>query len=153
MIIEAETGEQIEEARRLFREYEAWLGINLCFQSFEEELANLPGKYAAPSGRLFLAVADEKFAGCIALRRLDAETCEMKRLYVRDGFRSSGLGRRLIERVIKEAKRIGYKRMRLDTLPDKMPQAVRLYHSYGFRQTNPYYENPFETTLFMEKQL
>ena len=153
MIIQAETPEQIEDARRLFREYEAWLGIDLCFQSFEEELKSLPGKYAQPSGRLLLAVHNETTAGCIALRKIDDEMCEMKRLYVRDAFRGSGLGRKLIERVIEEAKEIGYKKMRLDTLPTQMPQAVKLYESYGFQKIEAYYENPHSETLFMEKEL
>ena len=153
MIIQAETPDQIEDARRLFREYEAWLGIDLCFQSFEEELKNLPGKYAAPTGRLLLAAADETTAGCIALRKIDDEICEMKRLYVRDDFRGLRLGRKLIERVIEEAKEIGYKKMRLDTLPAKMPRAVKLYESYGFQKIEPYCENPHKETLFMEKEL
>lgn len=153
MIIEAQSPEQIEETRRLFREYEAWLGVDLCFQSFEAELADLPGKYAPPIGGLFLAVIDEKNAGCIALRKLDNETCEMKRLFVREAFRGSGLGRTLIEKIIAEAKNIGYKRIRLDTLPDKMPKAVELYNSYGFQKIAPYYESPHEETLFMEKIL
>lgn len=153
MIIQAESSEQIEETRRLFREYEAWLGIDLCFQSFEAELADLPGKYALPSGRLFLAVVDEKIAGCIALRKLDDEICEMKRLFVREDFRKLGLGRMLIEKLISEAKNIGYKRMRLDTLTDKMPKAVALYRFYGFREITPYYENPHSDSLFMEKIL
>ena len=150
MIIQAETPEQIEKTRRLFREYEAWLDVDLCFQSFEEELANLPGKYAAPTGRLFLISVENKLAGCIALREIDDEICEMKRLYLRGDFRGLGLGKQLIERLIEDAKFIGYKRMRLDTLPDKMPQAVKLYESYGFRQIEPYYDNPHTETLFME---
>lgn len=153
MIIQAETAAQIEDARRLFREYEAWLDVDLCFQSFEEELNTLPGKYAQPSGRLFLALIDEKPAGCIALRKIGNDICEMKRLYVRDDARGTGLGKMLIERLIEEAKTIGYKRMRLDTLPDKMPKAVRLYQSYGFQKIEPYYENPHKETLFMEKEL
>jgi len=153
MITQAETPEQIEEIRHLFLEYEAWLDVDLCFQSFEEELKNLPGKYVAPTGRLFLITVENKPAGCIALRKIGDEICEMKRLYLRDGFRGLGLGKRLIERLIKDAKVIGYKKMRLDTLPDKMPQAVKLYESYGFRQIEPYYENPHTETLFMEKEL
>ena len=153
MIIQAETAEHIEETRRLFREYEAWLDVDLCFQSFEEELKNLPGKYAAPSGRLFMGYVGEKVAGCIALRKLDDEICEMKRLFVREDFRGSGLGRMLIENLINEACAIGYQKLRLDTLPDKMPKAVELYRAYGFREIAPYYENPHKTTLFMEKDL
>jgi len=153
MIIQAETFEQIEEARLLFREYEAWLGVDLCFQSFEKELKNLPGEYVKPSGRLFLALGVEKIAGCIALRKINEATCEMKRLFVRPDFRGLKLGKMLIEKVIAEARVIGYRRMRLDTLPDKMPKAVELYRSYGFREIPPYYENPHKETLFMELDL
>ncbi|MDQ3372399.1 MAG: GNAT family N-acetyltransferase [Acidobacteriota bacterium] len=153
MIIQAETSGQIEEVRLLFREYEAWLGVDLCFQSFEEELENLPGKYAKPSGRLFLALSAEKIAGCIALRKIGDATCEMKRLFVRPDFRGLRLGKMLIEKVIAEAKAIGYRRMRLDTLPDKMPEAVELYQFNGFREIPPYYENPHQETLFMELDL
>lgn len=153
MIVQAETPGQIQEARLLFREYEAWLGVDLCFQSFEKELKNLPGKYAKPSGRLFLASSNKKVAGCIALRKLGDATCEMKRLFVRPDFRGLKLGQMLIERVIAEAKAIGYIKMRLDTLPDKMPKAVELYQSYGFRELPPYYENPHRETLFMELEL
>lgn len=153
MIIEAETPAQVEDARRLFREYEAWLGVDLCFQSFEEELKNLPDKYAAPTGRLLLAFADEKIAGCIALRKIDDETSEMKRLFVREGFRGSGVGKKLIEKLLVEAQEIGFKRILLDTLPDKMPEAVTLYKLYEFRKIAPYYDNPHKETLFMEKPL
>ncbi len=153
MIIQAETFEQIEEARLLFREYEAWLGVDLCFQSFEKELKNLPGEYAKPSGRFFLALSVEKIAGCIALRKINEATCEMKRLFVRPDFRGLRLGKMLIEKVIVEAKAISYRRMRLDTLPDKMPKAVELYQFYGFREIPPYYENPHKETLFMELDL
>jgi len=149
-IIQAETVEEIEQARELFREYETWLALDLCFQNFEEELKNLPGKYAAPTGGLFLITVENQTAGCAALRKFDDEICEMKRLFVRDDFRGSGLGKMLIERLIKEAKEIGYKKMRLDTLPGKMPQAVKLYESHGFQKIKPYYENPHEATLFME---
>lgn len=153
MIIQAETAEQIEAVRLLFREYEAWLGVDLCFQSFEKELKNLPGKYAQPSGRLFLALSTEEAAGCIALREIRGTACEMKRLFVRPDFRGLKLGQMLIEKVIAEAKAIGYRRMLLDTLPDKMPKAVELYKFYGFRKIPPYYENPYQETLFMEKVL
>lgn len=153
MIIQAETAALVEEARRLFREYEQWLGVDLCFQSFEEELKNLPGKYAAPTGRLFLAAIDGKTAGCIALRKLGDGICEMKRLYVREEFRKTGLGRKLIEAVIEAAREIGYEKMRLDTLPEKMPKAVALYNAYGFYEIPPYYENPHRETLFLEKNL
>src|SRR5215217_6493931 len=114
-IIQAESIEQIEKARKLFREYESWIGLALCFQNFDEEVANLPGKYAAPDGRLFLAFADEKLAGSIALRKLEAGVCEMKRLFVKDEFRGQKIGIALIEKLIAEAQKIGYEKMRLDT--------------------------------------
>jgi ribosomal protein S18 acetylase RimI-like enzyme len=153
-IIQAETPAHIEQARALFREYEAWLGLNLCFQNFAEELAGLPGRYAAPDGRLFLAFADgERLAGCIALRKLEDGICEMKRLFVREDFRGRKIGSILIEKLIKEARAIGYRKMRLDTYPPKMAKAVRLYESHGFREIPPYYHNPFGETLYMEKDL
>ena len=153
MIISAETPEQIEEVRKLFREYESWLGIDLCFQNFEKELASLPGKYAAPDGRLFLIYVENSWAGCIALRKIDAEICEMKRLFVPEQFRGLGLGKMLIEKLLEEAGAIGYRKIRLDTLPDKMPSAVKLYRSYGFREIPPYYDSPHRRTLFMELNL
>ncbi len=152
-ITQAETPEQIEKVRRLFRGYEAWLDIDLCFQDFERELADLPGKYARPTGRLFLIYQENHTAGCIALRKINVETCEMKRLYVREPFRGLGLGKMLIEKLIEEAQAISYKKMRLDTLPDKMPFAVKLYKSYGFYEISPYYDNPHRETLFMELDL
>lgn len=152
-IVQAETAGYIEQARVLFREYELWLGVDLCFQQFEDELENLPGKYAAPEGRLLLAKTCETIAGCAALRKIDAKTCEMKRLFVREKFRGSGLGKQLTEILIAEARKIGYRRMRLDTLPDKMPSAVRLYERLGFRQIQPYYESPIESTVYLELEL
>ncbi len=152
-IIQAETAEEIEQARMLFREYETWLALDLCFQNFEAELNNLPGKYAAPTGRLFLILVENQTAGCVALRKIDEKTCEMKRLYVRGDFRGAGLGKRLIERLIEEAKITGYKKIRLDTLPEKMPNAVALYREFGFHTIAAYYDNPYKETLFMEKEL
>src|SRR6185436_10996176 len=143
----------MEQARLLFREYQSWLQIDLCFQNFEKELANLPGDYAAPEGRLLLAYEDIQLAGCVALRRSDQEVCEMKRLFLREEFRGRGLGRQLIEAIIQEAKEIGYERVRLDTLPPKMNDAIALYRSYGFKQTAPYYDNPVAGAIFMELDL
>lgn len=152
-IIQAETAVEIKQARKLFREYETWLALDLCFQNFEEELKNLPGRYAAPTGRLFLILIENQLAGCIASRKIDEETCEMKRLFVRDDFRGLGLGKMLVERLIEEAKITGYKKMRLDTLPGKMPKAVALYKEFGFQPIAAYYDNPHAETLFMEKPL
>lgn len=152
-IIEAKTTNEIDRARSLFREYEAWLDLDLCFQGFEAELAGLPGKYAPPDGRLFLAYLNEKLAGCIALRKLKDGICEMKRLFVRDEFRGHKIGVQLIEKLIADAREIGYKRMRLDTYPAKMGKAVSLYESHGFHSIEPYYDNPHEGVVFMELSL
>ncbi|MEO8042209.1 MAG: GNAT family N-acetyltransferase [Acidobacteriota bacterium] len=152
-IRKAETETDIAAARKIFREYEAWLGLDLCFQGFEEELNNLPGKYSPPRGRLYLADAVGVVAGCIALRPLEPDVCEMKRLFVREEFRGMQLGKLLIEKLIEEAREIGYKAMRLDTFPPKMGKAVRLYESYGFREISAYYGNPNEGVLFMELTL
>ena len=149
-IIQAETSEQIEETRKIFREYESWLNLDLCFQGFEAELVNLPGKYKMPNGRLFLAISNGKVAGCVALRKLEDGICEMKRLFVREEFRGQKVGISLIEKLIAEAREIGYAKLRLDTYPPKMGKAVKLYESYGFREIKPYYHNPFGETLFME---
>ena len=152
-IIQAEFADEIEEARRLFREYEAWLGMDLCFQGFDEELKSLPGKYAKPDGRLFLASVDGEPVGCIAMRKLGDGVCEMKRLYLRAAARGKGLGMALIEKLIDEARDAGYRKMRLDTHPLKMGKAVSLYEAHGFYPIPPYYHNPHEDVLFMELNL
>lgn len=152
-IRKAETAEDIEIVRGLFREYEAWLGMDLCFQGFEEELRTLPGRYAPPDGRLYLASVNGQPAGCIALRKLDDGICEMKRLFLRREARGHGLGNILIETVIDEARAAGYNKMRLDTHPPKMGKAVSLYEAHGFRPIPPYYENPHEGVVFMELHL
>ncbi len=143
----------MEVVGRLFREYEEWLGLDLCFQGFEAELENLPGRYAAPDGALLLAYVGSEAGGCGAFRKLDDGICEMKRLFICDQFRGSGIGNLLIEILLEQARKQGYKKMRLDTLPDKMGKAVRLYGSHGFYEIPPYYENPYGGVLFMEKLL
>ncbi|MFZ1700104.1 MAG: GNAT family N-acetyltransferase [Pyrinomonadaceae bacterium] len=147
------TDAEIAAAQTLFREYETWFGMDLCFQGFEGELAGLPGNYVPPEGRLLLARIGEDIAGCIALRKLNDGICEMKRLYVRDGFRGHKVGIQLIDRVIADAREIGYSKMRLDTHPPKMGKAVSLYESLGFVAIPAYYDNPHDNVLFMELAL
>ena len=158
MMKQAEGPEDIARVRQLFEEYAASLGFDLCFQSFDKELAGLPGDYAPPDGRLFLAIHDEQPAGCVALHRfVDAKSaeriCEIKRLYVRPAFRGRGVGKELIERVITEAREMGYTRMRLDTVTGVMNKAIAMYREYGFVEIESYRVNPQPGVVYMEKRL
>jgi putative acetyltransferase len=144
--------EEIEACRGLFRDYAAGLGFDLSFQDFERELAELPGDYAPPRGRLLLARAGGNAVGCVGVRPLDAQTCEMKRLYVATVARGTGLGRRLALAAIEAARELGYERMRLDTVPS-MTQAHALYESLGFREIQPYRHNPVPGTRYLELEL
>ncbi len=152
-LIQATSEADVQEVRKLFEEYHEWLGLNLCFQNFEGELASLPGEYVPPDGRLILAMGNDEVAGCIALRKLDDGICEMKRLYVRPTFRGTGLGRLLAISLIETAREIGYRKMRLDTLPGKMDRAIAMYQGLGFKNIEPYYFNPVENAAFMELDL
>jgi putative acetyltransferase len=145
----ADSPSDVDTARTLFVEYQESLGISLCFQNFDAEVAGLPGAYAAPEGRLLLAFAGDEPAGCVALRKLEDGVCEMKRLWVRPAFRGMRLGRRLAEAVLAEARTAGYRAIRLDTLPS-MQAAQALYISLGFRDIPPYNDHPIEGTRFME---
>jgi GNAT superfamily N-acetyltransferase len=144
---------QIAQIRELFLEYAKSLGFSLCFQGFDEELANLPGDYAPPEGRLFLAEYNGQLAGCAALHKSAPEISEMKRLYLRPAFRGKGLGRVLAEKVISEARAIGYSKLRLDTVEPIMKEAVAMYRRMGFRAVAPYRVNPVAGTLYMELDL
>ncbi len=132
-VFQAESPAQIAQARELFLEYAQSLGFSLCFQNFDKELAELPGDYIPPEGRLLLAEYSGQLAGCVALHRLESGICEMKRLYLRSAFRGKGLGRALADRVIAEARQIGYQRMRLDTVEPIMKDAVAMYRKGGIR--------------------
>ncbi len=149
----AVTPEDFVLVRPLFEEYAAWLDVDLSFQGFAAELAGLPGAYAPPRGRLLLAVNDDgAVAGCVALRPLVDTTCEMKRLYVRAAFRGQGAGRLLAGQIVTEARAIGYRTMKLDTLP-RMQSALRIYAALGFVRCTAYYETPLADTVFMELRL
>jgi ribosomal protein S18 acetylase RimI-like enzyme len=151
--IGAHSAAQIAQARDLFLEYAQSLGFSLCFQNFDKELAGLPGDYAPPHGRLLLAEYEGQLAGCIALHKLAQDICEMKRLYVRPQFRGKGLGRALAERIITEARQIGYRRMRLDTVEPVMKDAVAMYRAIGFQEIAPYRKNPIAGAMYMELSL
>ena len=146
------TKKEIEEVRKLFREYEAFLNVDLCFQSFKQELAGLPGKYTRPSGDLLIGIDRERIVGCVALRRLYDGVCEMKRLFVRPEARRTGLGKRLAQEIIVVARYLGYSLMRLDTL-DRLTEAMQLYEFLGFRRITPYYKNPLPGVVFLELKL
>ena len=154
LIRQAASAADIETARALFLEYAAWLEIDLCFQGFAAELAGLPGAYAPPRGRLLLAEAGGATAGCVALRPLAADasgaTGELKRMWVRPGFRGVHAGRALVEAALAAARASGYLRIKLDTIPAKMPAAVALYRRLGFTECAPYYESLIPDALYLE---
>jgi putative acetyltransferase len=151
--VQAESPPHVAQARELFQEYAQSLGVSLCFQNFEQELAGLPGHYAPPDGRLLLAEYDGQLAGCVALHKWESGVCEMKRLYLRPSFRGKGLGRAMAEKIIAEARNIGYRRMRLDTIEPLMKDAVEMYRKLGFREIAPYRPNPIAGAMYMELQL
>ncbi|MCB1919771.1 MAG: GNAT family N-acetyltransferase [Candidatus Competibacteraceae bacterium] len=152
-LLEVHTSEDLEIVRTLFREYEQFLGVDLCFQGFAEELATLPGRYAPPLGRLLLAREGQQTAGCVALRPLHEQgACEMKRLFVRPAYRGQGLGLMLAQQIIQEAITVGYTVIRLDTL-DTLKQAMRIYETLGFQRCTPYYANPLPGVVYWERAL
>jgi putative acetyltransferase len=152
-IIPAESPAQIAQVRELFLEYADSLGFSLCFQSFDKELAGLPGEYSPPAGRLLIAKQEGQLAGCVALHALRENACEMKRLYLRPQFRGKGLGRLLADTIISEARSIGYTAIRLDTVEPVMKSAVAMYRLLGFREIAPYCSNPIAGALYMELKL
>ena len=152
-VSQAESTRQIAQALELFLEYAKSLGFSLCFQNFDQELAGLPGYYGPPEGRLLLAEYEGQLAGCVAIHKLSDSICEMKRLYLRPQFRGKGLGRVLADRVIAEARQIGYRHMRLDTVEPVMKDAVGMYRKIGFKEIAPYRPNPIAGALYMELEL
>jgi putative acetyltransferase len=152
VIVRAETAEHLRDVRALFEQYAASLSFDLSFQDFEHELASLPGEYAQPNGCLLLAYWNDDLAGCVGLRKFSEGVCEMKRMYVRPEFRGRGIGRRLAEEVVEQAREIGYARMRLDTIAE-MVSARALYRSLGFRTIPPYRPNPQLGAEYMELDL
>lgn len=151
-----ETTDELNAVRVILREYAAGLQVDLSFQDFEAELAGLPGEYAAPRGALLMALADDELVGCCALRALDTvdypNACEMKRLYVRQGFRRTGVGRQLAEAILDCARLAGYDCVLLDTL-DAMESARALYQELGFKEIPPYYHNPIEGAHYLKVDL
>lgn len=147
------TPADLDGVRELLREYEAWTGVDLCFQGFAAELAGLPGDYDPSSGGALLVLdGDDGLAGCVGIRRIDETTCELKRLYLRPAARGGGLGRRLLEAAVERARALGYRSMRLDTLP-VMDAAQSLYRARGFVEIPPYRENPVPGARYFELAL
>lgn len=149
----AATSEDIDHVRRLFRAYAEWLKVGVCFQGFERELATLPGNYAAPRGRLLLARVDDTVAGTVALRPLEDDMCEMKRLWVEPAFLGRGLGRSLAVAAIEGGRAAGYRTLRLETIPDRMPAAQHLYGSLGFEAIPESSDNPGDGVVVLEVRL
>ena len=145
----AESEDDLQAVRELVCEYAEWLDVDLCFQGFDEEIADLARAYGPPTGRLYLARVAGRPAGCIGLRPMaDPEEGEIKRLYVQPAFQGKGIGRALVARLIEAAREIGYCRLRLDTLPRRMPEAESLYKGLGCVETAPYYHNPVDGVVF-----
>ena len=151
-IVPVVSAQQLAEVRVLFEEYWNSFGFTPCFQNFGAEVAGLPGEYVPPAGRLAIATVDGKTAGCVALRKFDAERCEAKRLFVRPPFRGTGLGRQLLHWVIAEARAAGYREMVGDTMP-VMEKALEMYDRAGFERTAPYSDHPTPGAIFLRLKL
>jgi len=151
-LIEATSGDHVQEIRGLCKEYAETLGFDLDFQDYAREFAGLPGEYQAPDGFLMLALWNDEAAGCAAMRKIEDGICEMKRMYVLPKYRGKGIGREMAVRIIEIARSIGYDRMRLDTI-DTMTEAISLYDSLGFKEIKPYRYNPVKGARYLELEL
>ena len=151
-IIRAESHADYQAAKQLFIAYQKFLDVDLCFQSFDAELQQLPLMYGPPQGALLLAMNGSRYIGCVAFRKKDEGICEMKRLFVEDDYKHQGIGRSLVENVIATAKKAGYQKMILDTL-ERLAPAINLYHSFGFTETSAYYSNPLQRVVYMQLEL
>jgi N-acetylglutamate synthase-like GNAT family acetyltransferase len=147
-----ETKDEILKTKTLILEYIKWLNQDLSYQNIDDELLNFPEKYKEPSGAFVIAKIDENVIGCAGLKKFSDEICEMKRLYVLDNFKGKGIGKKLTEKIIAEAKTKNYEKMRLDTF-DKMEAALEIYYKNGFKKIDPYYHNPYEGVIYLEKIL
>jgi N-acetylglutamate synthase-like GNAT family acetyltransferase len=143
---------EIQKAKELILEYIKWLNLDLSFQNIDEELSDFPGKYQEPDGAFIIAEENNTIIGCIGIKKLDTAICEMKRLFVDDKYKGKGIGKKLVEKIIEEAKSKHYEKMRLDTL-DFMQSALNLYYKNGFYEIEPYYDNPIKGVVYLEKQL
>jgi putative acetyltransferase len=146
------TTEEFAAAAILFKEYAQWLQVDLCFQNFEEELLQLPKMYNLPTGGIILCKKDETYIGCVGIRKIDETNCELKRMFVQLPYHKLGIGSILLQKAIDLAKDCGYKTIKLDTL-NHMTPAINLYKKNGFYEVTPYYHNPNETAVYMQKQL
>lgn len=151
-IIEAATAEEFAMGKALFIEYQQFLNVDLCFQQFEEELASLASMYSAPTGSLLLAMQYGKPVGCVALRYKQVQVCEMKRLYVQNSCRNSGIGKLLVQKLLLKSITLGYKKIILDTL-ERLSPALHVYTQFGFTECEPYYDNPLQGVRFMQRVL
>ena len=151
-IIHAQSQDDLEKIKGLFIEYQKFLNVDLAFQKFEEELKNIPGPYASPDGCLLFGLVDTSVVGCVALKKIGDGICEMKRLFVHSSYRGKGYGKLFAKKIIKEARLMGYNKMRLDTL-DSLKQAMGLYQSLGFKKIDAYYDNPLPNVVYWELDL
>jgi putative acetyltransferase len=152
LIIECKTQNEFTAAKNLFIAYQQFLNVDLCFQSFNEELNNLQAMYSAPTGSLLLAVHNNNYIGCVAVRKMNNTDCEMKRLYLLDEYKGLGIGKQLVNAIMQKAAQLGYKTIKLDTLP-KLDKAIDIYKKIGFKETTAYYNNPTSGVVYMQASL